>query len=578
MTDQPANNPALQAALEYAAQGLPVFPVHSIGEGGACTCGRPCADPGKHPRIRTGAGLRNASTNADTIRGWWERWPDSNIGIAIPEGLLVVDLDGADGWTFAATQNHMPPTWCAFTGGGGIHYWYSLPKGLQARNGAGLRPGVDLRAAGGYVVAPPGKHASGGEYAWAFGQAPAEGPVAEAPAWAVELVKEQNRRPADAATIGDDRDEIRGILPDRIPASTRNESLFRHGCRLRARGADEARILEELLELNTTRCAPEGLPRPEVEKTARSAAKYGQGEPRLDNRILSARGLSVRAKLAAALVALKGADATNAELGAVVGVNEDTVGLWRAELRAAGLEALAIDRPLRNYTRVPLELLTREGLSPGARVLGIVMAHMADDDGRAQAGIKALAAHLEAGESTVRRWSKELQGAGVVAVNRALFRGNLGRRDETNKYRLLVGQEQKQAQARPRQAPNLRRNAESEEMSGRTIATTRGPLSWSSAVGRTPRLYMRGAVAVAVGGRGGGGEVENPPDRPAKRPMPSDADLPEFLRGTTDQPTHRQPTADELARELFATSDEVRKLLQRGYTVDEMRLVLQPAV
>ena len=163
MTDQPANNPALQAALEYAAQGLPVFPVHSIGEGGACTCGRPCADPGKHPRIRTGAGLRNASTNADTIRGWWERWPDSNIGIAIPEGLLVVDLDGADGWTFAATQNHMPPTWCAFTGGGGIRYWYSLPKGLQARNGAGLRPGVDLRAAGGYVVAPPGKHASGGE-------------------------------------------------------------------------------------------------------------------------------------------------------------------------------------------------------------------------------------------------------------------------------------------------------------------------------------------------------------------------------------------------------------------------------
>ena len=215
-----------------------------------------------------------------------------------------------------------------------------------------------------------------------------------------------------------------------------------------------------------------------------------------------------------------------------------------------------------------------------------MMAHMADDDGRAQAGIKALAAHLEAGESTVRRWSKELQGAGVVAVNRALYQGHLGRRTETNKYRLLVGQEQKQAQARPRQAPNLRRNAESEEMSGRTIATTQWPLSWSSAVGRTPRLYMRGAVAVAVGGRGGAGEVEKPPDRelepmphpdePAER-MPEE-DLPDFLRVTCDQPAHQQPTADDLARELFAEAGEVRKLLQQGFAVETVRAILKPAV
>ena len=50
-------NPCLQAALNYAAQGLPVFPCHGIlGESDAlrCTCGNPeCNHPGVvvHPPV-----------------------------------------------------------------------------------------------------------------------------------------------------------------------------------------------------------------------------------------------------------------------------------------------------------------------------------------------------------------------------------------------------------------------------------------------------------------------------------------------------------------------------------------------
>jgi Bifunctional DNA primase/polymerase, N-terminal len=54
-----------KAALDYARKGIPVFPVHSIDETGACTCGGPevnqkCS-PGKHPR--TPNGYLDATTN-----------------------------------------------------------------------------------------------------------------------------------------------------------------------------------------------------------------------------------------------------------------------------------------------------------------------------------------------------------------------------------------------------------------------------------------------------------------------------------------------------------------------------------
>lgn len=583
-----ADNPGLQAALEYARRDLPVFPVHGIDAGGACTCGRECGDSGKHPRIRTGAGLRNATTNPETIRGWWERWPDSNIGIAVPDGMLVVDLDGAEGWTFAATQAPMPPTWCAFTGGGGIHYWYTLPPGLQARNGSGLRPGVDLRAAGGYVVAPPGRHSSGGEYTWAYGQAPGEGPVAEAPAWAVALVNETNRRPAAPSGLREVREEdLRGALPQRIPMFTRNDTLFRHGCRLRARGADEARILEEMLEINATRCEPEGLSQPEVEKTARSVAGYDRGAVRVDNRILNARGLSVRGKVAGALIALQGGELTNEELAELIGRDERTARRWRAELAAAGLESVAADRPLRNYTRVPAEVLMTEGVSAGARALVMAIAQIGDA-GRAQVGQEALAEHLGVSERHVRNYRKEAEAAGLIATNRALYTGRLGRREETNRYRLTVGQEEEAAAAGGLYWIDSAKSAKTPSrtyISGSTITTTQAvPSSSPSPLPSPPIIKNGGSLPLSSpsGGSGGESEVENPPDRQAERDEPAagmpEEDLPDFLRVTCEDRASDRPTPEALAGELQARPAEVKKLMQQGFDLAAVRAILRPAV
>src|SRR5947209_647066 len=66
----------LDAALDAAAQGIPVLPLHTVVYG-RCSCGvSDCRSPGKHPR--TLHGLNEATTEATQINKWWAAWPDSN--------------------------------------------------------------------------------------------------------------------------------------------------------------------------------------------------------------------------------------------------------------------------------------------------------------------------------------------------------------------------------------------------------------------------------------------------------------------------------------------------------------------
>src|SRR5262249_55072749 len=53
------------------------------------------------------------------------------------------------------------------TGGGGMHYPFRAPEGVVVPGGnALLGPGVDVKAAGGYAIAPPSMHESGRRYEW----------------------------------------------------------------------------------------------------------------------------------------------------------------------------------------------------------------------------------------------------------------------------------------------------------------------------------------------------------------------------------------------------------------------------
>jgi energy-coupling factor transporter ATP-binding protein EcfA2 len=166
VADRPAqqDNSLLQAALDYAARGWYVFPVHDVA-GGKCSCERDrssgCSSPGKHPR--TTHGLHDATTDPVAIAAWWAQWPQANVAIDCGRSnLTVVDVDvknGAEGkatlkWvlerhaeTFAAAELVGSPT-------GGYHYYF---EGAGTMPHHALGPGIDMQSTGRYVLAPPSR-------------------------------------------------------------------------------------------------------------------------------------------------------------------------------------------------------------------------------------------------------------------------------------------------------------------------------------------------------------------------------------------------------------------------------------
>lgn len=127
------------AALRYAQWNWPVFPL------------KPHA---KTPATRNG--FKDATTDPQRIRAWWEQHPDSNIGLPTGHAFDVIDVDvpeGAHPYASLVAEDLIPDAHGQVaTASGGLHL-YVPPSGDGNR--AGIEPGIDYRGAGGYVVAPP---------------------------------------------------------------------------------------------------------------------------------------------------------------------------------------------------------------------------------------------------------------------------------------------------------------------------------------------------------------------------------------------------------------------------------------
>jgi len=162
----------LESALYYASLGWPVLPLHTP-RNAACSCGKGCRSVGKHPRYHDRLipnGLRNASADRWLIHQWWGLWSDANIGICTgsPSGLVVIDVDPRhDGdktiMNLQREYGALPDLFRVRTGSG-WHIYLKHPGGfIKSRP---IAPGIDVKADGGYVVAPPSKHATGNFYEW----------------------------------------------------------------------------------------------------------------------------------------------------------------------------------------------------------------------------------------------------------------------------------------------------------------------------------------------------------------------------------------------------------------------------
>lgn len=192
-----AHDDVYTAALGYAARGWRVLPVHGFADG-RCTCGKPeCSVVGKHPSLLTG--VRGATSDAAVLKSIigapvaFGARLQINIGLATgwESGFFVVDVDGEVGAAslraLEAECGALPATVESVTGGGGRHLLFAYPTDRAIGNKVGVRPKLDVRGDGGYIVAPPSRHRSGRMYAWAAGRAPAEIALATPPPWLVEL-------------------------------------------------------------------------------------------------------------------------------------------------------------------------------------------------------------------------------------------------------------------------------------------------------------------------------------------------------------------------------------------------------
>lgn len=266
----------MSVALAYVQRGWSVIPLHVpvvSSDDLACSCGkRTCDSIGKHPRTKRG--LSDASRDPDVVRGWWTRWTDANIGVVTgnaSSGLVVLDVDNGNGRNgddsirdLESAGNALPETPISLTGNGMHVLMLSTQEIPNSANLVGN--GLDIRGEGGYVVAPPSLHRSGRRYEWEGSSHPDDIPIALVPQWLLDLATNKRRKPG------------RQESGEPIQEGSRNETLFRLGCKLRRSGLSEDAILAALATENAKVCVPP-LADEELQKISASAAKYDAGDP-----------------------------------------------------------------------------------------------------------------------------------------------------------------------------------------------------------------------------------------------------------------------------------------------------------
>lgn len=103
-------------------------------------------------------------SNEEVFEWFAVKFLNANLGVVTGKasGIVVVDIDPRHSGSndeFAILE-----TLAVKTGGGGYHYYFRYEEGLQ--NQVGIKPGIDMRAEGGYVVAAGSVHQSGKGYEW----------------------------------------------------------------------------------------------------------------------------------------------------------------------------------------------------------------------------------------------------------------------------------------------------------------------------------------------------------------------------------------------------------------------------
>ncbi len=223
------------------------------------------------PRLKVPSsqhGFKDASNNPVKLNQWFCN-TENNVGVRTGGELVVIDFDARNGGleTFDEIKATLPETLKVNTSDGGFHLYYQCNQTVKCGVNV-LGKGVDVKADGGYVVAPPSIHPSGEQYSFAN--------------WGVEiailpdeilekLISNKVKKPSKAK-----------LKDGKISMGERNNSLLSYAGFLRRKGHDEDFILAALEQLNTEACT-EPLSDEEVENIVNSVMRYDPSDELLSD-------------------------------------------------------------------------------------------------------------------------------------------------------------------------------------------------------------------------------------------------------------------------------------------------------
>lgn len=144
----------LDYAMAYASGGFEVLPL---------------VPSGKRPMVV--GGVYAASSNEAQIRSWWGDCPTSNIGLRVPKGCILLDVDPRNGGSLEQIGD-FGRTAIAATGGGGWHLLYRFDRPVKGLVEGAM--GVEIKGRKQYFVAAPSLHPSGLSYRWIDSRPPAD--------------------------------------------------------------------------------------------------------------------------------------------------------------------------------------------------------------------------------------------------------------------------------------------------------------------------------------------------------------------------------------------------------------------
>ncbi len=281
----------LELALDYAAQGLRVFPC--LERDGAMP-NRKHGAPYYNQALGLVHGFQDATTDADRIRSWWLQWPGALVGMPTGAGRLVLDIDAkgeVDGWLTLEERGWEIPADAprVRTASGGAHVVFEAPPFRVTISAGEIGPGLDIRCEGGYVIAA-GSVREDGEYQWVVGDHESYLSPGRLPTWLLtrlmELAAAKQRRsepqgegrPSSAwgrATLERECETVRSA-PKGTRNTVLNKAAFKVGQAVGGGSLDEDMARGALYQA----AIDAGLKHAEIIKTIASGLGDGIKEPR----------------------------------------------------------------------------------------------------------------------------------------------------------------------------------------------------------------------------------------------------------------------------------------------------------